>query len=54
MAENNAVSIPENKEGTMTQEEIVVEYYYIREMKVVVKYLDKETKKELIPTVTAK
>ena len=47
----NTEYIPENKEGTMTREEIIVEYYYIREIKVVVKYLDKETKEEIAEEV---
>ncbi len=40
---------PTNKEGTMTEEEIVVTYYYekIPSGKVVVKYVDRETKEEI-------
>ena len=40
---------PTNKEGTMTEEEIVVTYYYekIPSGKVIVKYVDRETKEEI-------
>ncbi len=40
---------PENAEGKMTIEQIVVNYYYIRKTDVVVKYIDKVTGKEIIP-----
>ena len=40
--------LPENAEGTMTIQEIVVKYYYIRKAKVKVEYLDFSTKDKLI------
>ena len=39
--------LPENAEGTMTAEEIIVKYYYIRKTVVKVKYLDIDTKEKL-------
>ena len=39
--------IPENAKGKMTEEEITVNYYYIKETKVTVKYLDLETTEEI-------
>lgn len=38
---------PSNKEGTITKEDIEVIYYYIRNTEVTVKYVDKETGKEI-------
>ena len=38
---------PENKEGEMTSEPTEVVYYYKRPAKVIVRYLDEETKEEL-------
>ena len=42
---------PENGEGNMTKEEIIVNYYYVRKAKVIVEYLDKYTKEKLIELV---
>ncbi len=39
--------LPENSEGKMTKEEIIVEYYYIKKATVEIKYIDKQTKKEI-------
>ena len=39
--------LPENAKGTMTEEKIVVNYYYNQPAKVVVHYVEKETGKEL-------
>ena len=47
------VEVPENKEGTMTKEEITVTYIYRKiPAKVIVKYLEKGTDKELLPEET--
>ncbi len=40
---------PENATGKMTEEEIVVTYYYSRKAKVEVKYVDKITGEEIVP-----
>ena len=40
-------SLPKNATGTMTEEEIVVNYYYIRQAKVKVEYIDKQTGEKL-------
>ena len=39
--------LPENAKGTMTEEEIVVNYYYIKQAKVKVEYIDKQTGEKL-------
>ena len=39
--------LPENATGTMTEEEIVVNYYYIKQTKVKVEYIDKLTGEKL-------
>ena len=39
--------LPENATGTMTEEEIVVNYYYIKQAKVKVEYIDKITGEKL-------
>ena len=39
--------LPENAKGTMTEEKIVVNYYYNQPAKVVVHYVEKATGKEL-------
>ena len=39
--------LPENAKGTMTEEEIVVDYYYIKQAKVKVEYIDKHTGEKL-------
>ena len=39
--------LPENATGTMTEEEIVVNYYYIKQAKVKVEYIDKITEEKL-------
>jgi hypothetical protein len=38
---------PTNTEGKMTAEPIFVDYYYIRRMKVIVHYVDRDTKEEV-------
>ena len=43
---------PSNAEGTMTKEEIRVDYYYIKKTEVRVKHVDKATGEELVPTET--
>ena len=40
--------LPENAEGKMTEEEIIVNYYYLKKSTVIVRYVDKETGKEII------
>lgn len=40
--------LPENSTGEMTLDEIVVNYYYIKQAKVEIKYVDKATNKELL------
>lgn len=40
---------PENAKGSMTIEQINVDYYYIKKTKVIVKYVDKETNSEILP-----
>ena len=42
----------ENTTGTMTEKEIIVTYYYAKNTNVVVKYLEKDTNKELVPSIT--
>ena len=42
--------LPENSKGTMTEEKIVVNYYYNQPAKVIVHYVEKETGKELEET----
>ena len=39
--------LPENSKGTMTEEEIEVNYYYIKQAKVRVEYIDKQTGEKL-------
>ena len=39
--------LPENAKGSMTEELITVKYYYVKEAKVIVEYVDKLTGKEL-------
>ena len=39
--------LPENAKGSMTEESITVKYYYVKEAKVIVEYVDKLTGKEL-------
>ena len=41
--------LPENASGLMQKDKIEVNYYYAKQTKVIVKYLDKDTKKELVP-----
>ncbi len=41
--------LPQNSEGTMTREEIVVKYYYIRKVNVTVQYLEENTNNKLEP-----
>ena len=43
--------LPESAEGTMTVDEIEVNYYYIRKTNVVVEYIDKNTGKNLLEKV---
>lgn len=43
--------LPSNAEGNMTVEPIIVEYYYIKEASVKVKYIDKGTNKEIADAV---
>lgn len=40
--------LPENSTGEMTLDEIVVNYYYIKQAKVEIKYVDKATNQELL------
>ena len=40
---------PENAKGSMTIEQINVDYYYIKKTKVIVKYVGKETNSEILP-----
>ena len=42
--------LPENNTGTMTEEKIVVKYYYNQPAKVIVHYVDRESGKELEET----
>ncbi len=42
--------LPTNATGEMTLDEIVVNYYYIKQAKVEIKYLDKDTNQELLKT----
>ena len=44
--------LPDNTEGEMTREEIDVVYYYRKKAKVIVKYIDKGTGKELSDEIT--
>ena len=39
--------IPENSKGEMTKEKIIVNYYYKKQAKVIVKHIDEETGKEI-------
>ena len=40
--------IPTNSKGEMTKEKIIVNYYYKKQAKVIVKHIDEETGKELV------
>ena len=40
--------IPTNSKGEMTKEKIIVNYYYKKQAKIIVKHIDEETGKELI------
>ena len=42
--------LPENAKGTMTEEEIVVNYYYVYKSTVTTRYVDEETGKDLVPS----
>ena len=43
--------LPNNSEGNMTIDPIIVNYYYIKKASVEIKYLDIDTDKELSPTI---
>ena len=43
---------PENAKGEMKAEPIFVDYYYIRKMKVIVHYVDRDTKEEVAEDIT--
>ena len=45
--ENGNSMLPTNAKGEMTEEEIVVNYYYIKQAKVKVEYIDKQTGEKL-------
>ena len=45
------IAVPENAEGTMTDKEIDVKYYYVKKTVVNVKYIDKDTGKEITENV---
>lgn len=42
---------PENAKGEMKAEPIFVDYYYIRKMKVIVHYIDRDTKEEVLEDI---
>ena len=44
--------LPDNSKGTMTEEEIVVNYYYKKKAKVIVEYIDKLTGEKIIEDVS--
>ena len=43
---------PENAKGQMTKEEIIVKYYYTKQAKVIVQYIDNETKSKIVEDIT--
>ena len=43
----DVVEIPENAEGRLTEEPIRVTYYYLRKVKVITRYYDKDSKEKL-------
>lgn len=45
--ENGNSKLPTNNKGTMEEKVTTVTYYYVRKTKVVVKYIDKQTNREL-------
>ena len=41
------IEIPDNKDGTLEEEETIVKYVYVREAKVITRYIDEDTEEEI-------